>query len=150
KHPMLRLTITAEGQQHILPLSACHQLTVEDITRYSKQETEQFLHNKRERMSHQILDLNQSSPIEISVTLLANNEHRLHIDADMIACDAQSFRIVVEDLARLYLSAQESDLAVSEEPQLTYFHYLDHQQTDRYLAQRKASDKQWWQTRLLS
>ncbi len=150
KHPMLRLAITAEGLQHILPLSACHQLTVEDIARYSKPEAEQFLHNKRERMSHQILDLNQSSPIEISVTLLANNEHRLHIDADMIACDAQSFRIVVEDLARLYLSAQETDLAMSEEPQITYFHYLDHQQADRYLAQRKASDKQWWQARLSS
>lgn len=114
KHPMLRLAITKDGQQKILPLSTFHQLKVDDLSQWKPDEVESFVHTKRQRMTHQMLDLTQGNPIEISLTLLPEGKHRLHIDADMIACDAQSFRLLVDDLTSLYLEAIEHRLEIIE------------------------------------
>ncbi|EOW9246195.1 amino acid adenylation domain-containing protein [Vibrio cholerae] len=148
KHPMLRLAITKDGQQRILPLSTFHQLKMDDLSQWKPDEVESFVHTKRQRMTHQMLDLTQGNPLEISLTLLPEGKHRLHIDADMIACDAQSFRLLVGDLTSLYLEAIEHRLEIIESDVVTFFQYLDAQQADRALAKRKEMDKKWWQERL--
>ncbi len=78
------------------------------------------MHTKRQRMTHQMLDLTQGNQHEIILTLLPEGKHRLHIDADMIACDAQSFRLLVDDLTSLYLEAIEHRIEIIESDVVTF------------------------------
>ncbi|MCE2573067.1 amino acid adenylation domain-containing protein [Motilimonas eburnea] len=145
QHPMLRMQITPEGQQTIAPLSSIHQLTVDDIEHLSPEDTRAFLNNKRVAMTDQQLDLSQGQGAQISLTRHANGQCRLHIDVDMMAVDAQSFRILVADLARFYHEPATN----CEAPQgVSFFDYLDQQAADSYLIAKRKADKAWWQGQL--
>lgn len=145
QHPMLRMQITPEGQQTIAPLSSIHQLMVDDIEHLSPEDTCAFLSNKRVSMTDQQLDLSQGQGAQISLTRHANGQCRLHIDVDMMAVDAQSFRILVADLARFY----HDPAAGSEAPVgVSFFDYLAQQAADCYLIAKRKVDKQWWQGQL--
>lgn len=106
EHPMLRMKITREGQQTISPLSSIHKLVIDSIEHLNSEDTESFLLNKRATKTDQKLDLENGQCIEISATFHSKGQCRLHIDVDMIAVDAQSFRILVEELAKFYTNEQ--------------------------------------------
>ncbi|MEX0634856.1 hypothetical protein M8494_35815 [Serratia ureilytica] len=52
--------------------------------------------------STQLLPLEQGVPCDISLSLLPEGRSRLHVDLDMIAGDAMSFRLLMEDLTAFY------------------------------------------------
>ncbi|PKF81665.1 peptide synthetase [Vibrio sp. vnigr-6D03] len=147
EHPMLRMKITPEGQQTISPLSSIHKLVVDSIEHLNSEDTESFLLNKRATKTDQKLALENGQCIEISATLHSKGQCRLHIDVDMIAVDAQSFRILVEELAKFYTNEQsENDVPES----IPFFEYLEGQAADKYLVSKRKEDKKWWQDRLAS
>lgn len=144
-HPMLRMKITSEGQQAISSLSSVHQLLVDDIAHLSPEETNLFLIEKRKLITDQKLDLNNGQCTQISITRHSIGQYRLHIDVDMIAVDAQSFRILVEELATLYNDQHYGN----EAPEgIAFFDYLDKQAIDPFLILKRIADKKWWQQRL--
>ncbi|WP_104399533.1 amino acid adenylation domain-containing protein [Vibrio penaeicida] len=146
-HPMLRMKITSEGQQTISPLSSIHRLVVDDVKHLNAEETESFLIDKRAAKTDQKLDLENGQCIEISATFHSQGKCRLHIDVDMIAVDAQSFRILVEDLAKFYTNEQCRKEASERVP---FFDYLERQSSDNYLISKRKEDKKWWRERLTS
>lgn len=144
-HPMLRMKITSEGQQAISPLSSVHQLMIDDIEHLSPEDTNVFLIEKRMLITDQQLDLDNGQCAQVSITRHSNGQYRLHIDVDMIAVDAQSFRILVEELAKLYTDEHYGN----EAPEgVSFFDYLDKQGGDKYLISKRQADKKWWQQRL--
>lgn len=145
KHPMLRMKVNSNGQQTISSLTSVHQLLVDDIDHLSSEEAASFLSEKRTQMTDQQLDISNGQCAQISITLHSKGQCRLHIDADMIAVDAQSFRVLVEELAKLY-SDQHCDNEVPSD--VSFFDYLDAQSADEYLSSKRKADKIWWKQRL--
>ncbi|MCG6287718.1 condensation domain-containing protein, partial [Vibrio vulnificus] len=56
----------------------------------------------REQKTHQKLALNQGQGAEFVLTRLSDDRFRLHVDVDMIAADAQSFRLMIDALVAAY------------------------------------------------
>ncbi|HFG3752780.1 TPA: amino acid adenylation domain-containing protein [Escherichia coli] len=143
RHPMLRLRISDEGQQYVV---AEHPPTSLDDYRHCTDKDIQIrLAEKRHRMENQQLLRDRGVPCEISLSLLPEGKSRLHIDLDMIAADAGSFRIVMEDLARFYASPPDDIIPQQE---VAWFHYLDQRLHDPQLQTLRTRDRLWWQAQL--
>ncbi len=142
-HPMLRLHVTPDGRQHVV--SNYPPPSVDDFRHRQPAEIHRLLADKRQRMENQQRLRDEGHPCEISLTLLPGQVSRLHIDLDMIAADAGSFRIVMEDLARFYETpppprAPEMDAA--------WFRYLAQRTRDPILLNAREQDRAWWRQRL--
>ncbi|KUI23473.1 non-ribosomal peptide synthetase [Mycobacterium sp. GA-1285] len=135
RHPMLRVEILPDGTQRIgdrgLPV------TVHDLRDLDAETAEQRLEAIRREKSHQILD---GDVLELSLSLRADGRTRLHVDMDMNAADAVSYRKFMADLAVFYRGA---DL-----PELRYTYR-------EYRAALTASDPgpseedvRWWAERI--
>ncbi|HDZ8908524.1 TPA: peptide synthetase, partial [Aeromonas dhakensis] len=135
-HPMLRLTVTRDGAQ-TLGEPAPAMLEIDDFRSLSGQPLADALARKRQEWTHQQLDLSRGQAARFSVTRLANQRQRLHIDTDMMAVDPSSVRILLADLARWY-----------EEPEWTpppapsFFTW--HEAVQTRLRARREQDRQWW------
>ncbi|CAI1523289.1 Phenyloxazoline synthase MbtB [Serratia liquefaciens] len=143
-HPMLRLRITADGQQTISPCGPEHGLHLDDFSQFDTPEASHRLTAKRQQKSSQKLPLEQGIPCDISLSLLPGGHSRLHVDLDMIAGDAMGFRVLMEDLARFYhqCPASPADNGVP------YFDYLDRHYADTALQARRTRAQAWWRERL--
>lgn len=142
-NPMLRVRITHEGQQYVV---AAHPPPgVDDFCHHPPAEVKRLLADKRRRMENQQRLRDKGYPCEISLTLLPGQASRLHIDLDMIAADAISFRIVVETLARFYQQPPPDCPPVME---VTWFRYLTQRTSDPLLLSARERDRAWWRRRL--
>ena len=142
-HPMLRVRVNAEGLQSIAAPDASPPLEVEDLRALTEQEVTQHLLSKREQWTHQQLDLSQEGGARFSVSLLADDAFRLHVDTDMIAIDPSSFRTLVEDLAQFYEDPEGAAL-----PTPSFFDWYDKARTDPSLKMARERDRLWWRDRL--
>ena len=135
RHPMLRVEILPDGTQRIgdrgLPV------TVYDLRELDAEAAEQRLETVRHQKSHQLLD---GDVLELSLSLRPDGRTRLHVDMDMNAADAVSYRKFMADLAVFYRGG--------ELPELGYTYR-------RYRAALAAAapgpsdeDRQWWADRL--
>lgn len=135
RHPMLRVEILPDGTQRIgdrgLPV------TVHDLREMDTEAAEQRLETIRQQKSHQLLD---GDVLELSLTLRPDGRTRLHVDMDMNAADAVSYRKFMADLAVFYRGG--------ELPELGYTYR-------RYRAALTAADpgpseedRRWWAERL--
>lgn len=143
RHPMLRLRLSADGQQYIAPAQEAPQLEVEDLRQSSPQQASERLLHKREAWTHQQLDLRQAPPVRLGLSLLADQRVRLHVDADMIAVDPSSFRILMEDLAAVY-EAPEAALPAAPD----FFDWWDRVRANPALKAARSRDRDWWRERL--
>lgn len=94
RHDMLRAQLTDNGAQVVLPESPWPGLVV-----HEKPDLEAI----RERLSHQRLDIEAGQVFSAELSLLGGGRTRLHLDIDMVAADAVSYRILLAELARFYL-----------------------------------------------
>lgn len=135
RHPMLRVEILPDGTQRIgdrgLPV------TVYDLRELDAEAAEERLETVRQQKSHQLLN---GDVLELSLSLRPDGQTRLHVDMDMNAADAVSYRKFMADLAVFYRGG--------ELPELGYTYR-------RYRAALAAADpgpseedRQWWSERL--
>ncbi|MDG5482628.1 non-ribosomal peptide synthetase [Mycolicibacterium gadium] len=135
RHPMLRVEILPDGTQRIgdrgLPV------TVYDLREMDAEAAEQRLETIRQQKSHQLLN---GDVLELSLSLRPDGRTRLHVDMDMNAADAVSYRKFMADLAVFYRGG--------ELPELGYTYR-------RYRAALTAAapgpseeDRRWWAERL--
>jgi amino acid adenylation domain-containing protein len=143
RHPMLRLRISAEGQQSLSEAAPSVGLSVDDWRNLGQLAQERELAQKRQRFSHQQLDLSRGQAAMFSLSLLSHERFRLHVDTDMVAIDPSSFRLLMEDLARLYL-----DPAAALPAPADYFAWLDLSRSDAELRSSREQDRRWWRARL--
>jgi mycobactin phenyloxazoline synthetase len=141
RHPMLRVRFLPDGTQRIAAADECEDfpVTVVDL-RGDEALVEPRLAALREAKSHQRLD---GAVFELALTLLPGGRSRLHVDLDMQAADAMSYRTLMADLAALYLGR--------ELPELGYTYREYRQATAREEAQpqpRRDADRDWWAQRI--
>ncbi|WP_338771977.1 amino acid adenylation domain-containing protein [Nocardia vulneris] len=136
-HAMLRAQFLDSGTQRILPaplVPVCHTL---DLSAHSAAEVEAALDGIRQDKSHQRMDVAAGQVVDIAVTVLPDGAHRLHLDVDMVAADAQSYRRILDDLATLY----EADDDALEPLGFTFRDYLA---AKARTAPDNSADAQWW------
>jgi mycobactin phenyloxazoline synthetase len=137
RHDMLRARITDNGRQEILPTPP-GQLVVHDLRDVDAAERAKRLDAVREEMSHELLAIERGEVFRAAVSLLPDGA-RLHLDVDMVAADAVSYRVLLADLARFYESG--SDVA---RPGITYREYLAARRATRDAERARA----YWADRL--
>ncbi|WNG80212.1 non-ribosomal peptide synthetase [Mycobacterium sp. ITM-2016-00316] len=133
RHPMLRQEILPDGTQRIsdrgLPV------TVYDLR--DAPDADEQLTRIRDDKSHQLLD---NEVLQISLSLLADGRTRLHVDMDMQAADAVSYRNFMADLAAFYRGAELPDLGY------TYREYRA--RLTASTPPPSPEDLQWWAERI--
>ncbi|MEV0433992.1 amino acid adenylation domain-containing protein [Nocardia sp. NPDC050413] len=139
RHPMLRTRFLPDGTQQTLDRPGRAVFGVTDLRALSEDEAQRRLAELRDQRTHQRMAVEDGQVIDIALTRLADGRTRLHLDVDMLAADAMSYRILVTDLARLYHGEQ---LAPQD---YTFRHYLAEQpSTD----EERERDRDWWRERL--
>jgi mycobactin phenyloxazoline synthetase len=138
-HPMLRTRFLPDGTQQTMPAPGRPVFSVVDLRGKSSATAESALAELRERKTHQRLAIEDGQVIDITLTLHEEDRSRLHLDIDMLAGDAMSYRVLVEDLAALYRGAS------LQVPDYTYRRYRTERRRDDAAHDR---DRQWWQQRL--
>ncbi|MCF6388925.1 amino acid adenylation domain-containing protein [Mycobacterium sp. MBM] len=135
RHPMLRQEILPDGTQRIsergLPV------TVHDLRTLDAVAADERLARIREDKSHQLLD---NEVLQISLSQLPGGRTRLHVDMDMQAADAVSYRNFMADLAVFYRGA---DL-----PELGYTYREYRAQLTAATPPPSEADRQWWAERI--
>lgn len=136
RHGMLRAQIGDDGTQRILPARRRPALIVNEL------QHEDELEELREKSSHARLDVSGGEVFSIQLSRLPGGRTRLHVDVDMLAADAMSYRILLSDLARFYV-----DPALELAPiGYSYPRYLAEREVTRATDQEKAKD--YWQHRI--
>ncbi|OBK21740.1 non-ribosomal peptide synthetase [Mycobacterium asiaticum] len=138
-HPMLRTRFLPDGTQQTLAQPGRSVFEVVDLRTKSTALVESALEELRDRKTHQRLAIDDGQVIDITLTRYDPDRSRLHLDIDMLAGDAMSYRVLVADLAALYRGAS---LTI---PDYSYRQYRTRSGQDRAVDDR---DRQWWQHRL--
>ncbi|MEE6164230.1 MULTISPECIES: non-ribosomal peptide synthetase [unclassified Mycolicibacterium] len=134
RHPMLRVQFLPDGTQRIAEPAARYPVTVEDLRGAGPEEVAERLATVRRTKSHQQL---HGEVFELTLTLLPGGATRLHVDLDMQAADAMSYRTLLADLAALYVGEQLPALGY------TYREYrLGAPELD------SEADRIWWAERI--
>lgn len=140
RHPMLRTRFLPDGTQQTLDRPGRAVYSVTDLREASAEDAEQRLEELRSARTHQRMAVQDGQVIDIALTRLADGRTRLHLDVDMLAADAMSYRILITDLARLYHGEQLP-------PQdYTFRQYLAEHPAGA--GEEHARDRAWWQERL--
>ncbi|QNI07730.1 amino acid adenylation domain-containing protein [Mycobacterium kubicae] len=138
-HPMLRTRFLPDGTQQTMPRPGRPVFSVVDLRGEPADRIESALSELRDRKTHQRLVIEDGQVIDIALTLRDDNRSRLHLDIDMLAGDAMSYRLLVSDLADLYQGARVAP------PGYSYRRYRTERQQDSVARER---DRQWWRERL--
>ncbi|WP_188112911.1 non-ribosomal peptide synthetase [Mycobacterium simiae] len=139
RHPMLRTQFRSDGTQQTMPRPGRLVFGVVDLRGQSADRVESALAESRDQKTHQRLAIEAGQVIDVTLSLLDQGRCRLHLDIDMLAGDAMSYRVLVCDLAELHRGATLPKLAYS------YRRYRTEHQTDHAAQER---DRRWWQQRL--
>lgn len=139
RHQTLRTRITADGKQAVLP-SIPLPFTVHDLRHASPEAVQSHLSAIRHAFSHQMLDIERGETFAAALSLLPDGATRLHLDVDMVAADAVSYRILLADLTRFYNAQSPAPL------ELTYRDTLGLLAATK--AERAEQAAQAWRSRL--
>ncbi|MGY2030835.1 non-ribosomal peptide synthetase [Nocardia gipuzkoensis] len=138
-HSMLRTRFLPDGTQQTMPEPGRPVFAVVDLRSHGPEAADAALAELRDRKTHQRLAIEDGQVIDITLTLRDENSTRLHLDVDMLAGDAMSYRVLISELAELYHGATVTA------PGYTYRRYRTERQEDSAARER---DRQWWQQRL--
>jgi mycobactin phenyloxazoline synthetase len=141
-HPMLRTRFLPDGTQQTMIEPGRPVFSVVDLRGQSSDAVETALAELRERKTHQRLGIEDGQVLDVTLTLRDGQRSRLHLDIDMLAGDAMSFRVLVSELAALYKLPQGETLLA---PGYSYRRYRTERRPDPAARER---DREWWQQRL--
>lgn len=141
RHATLRSKVCADGSQEVLAERSVP-FTVQDLRNLPDNERDQALEELRQRLSHQSLDVEEGEVFTAALSLLPGGATRLHLDVDMIAADALSYRLLMSDLVALYLNPNQSLAAL----RVSYRDYLIGMETQK--AARAEAAAKFWRERL--
>ena len=135
RHPMLRQEILPDGTQRISDRELG--VTVYDLRALPPAVADEQLELTRDAKSHQLLD---GEVLQLSLSLRPDGRTRLHVDMDMQAADAVSYRNFMADLAAFYRGA--------ELPALGYTYREYRAKLTAATPPPSEQDLQWWAERV--
>lgn len=101
-HDMMRAIVLPNGQQQILAEVPLYEIQVLDLQEQHERTISSKLQVIRDRLSHQVLPLDQWPQFEIVATQFSDRHFRLHISLDGWCIDYWSSVKLFQDLSQLY------------------------------------------------
>ncbi|WP_431898980.1 amino acid adenylation domain-containing protein [Nonomuraea sp. bgisy101] len=140
RHGMLRARFTPNGRQQVLARSPWPGLTVHDLRGAAG---EDGLARLRTELSHRRFDIEGADVFDVQLSLLDEGRTRMHVGIAMLVADAQSYQVLLADLATLYREPGAGLRPLS----YSFAQYLaDQQEFENSDATRAAED--YWRGRL--
>lgn len=102
RHSMLRAHFGDDGIGRIDDTGAWPGLMVDDLRSASAAERAALLDRTRRTLAHRMLAVARGEVFDVRLTLLPEGRCRVHVQIDMLVCDATSFRILLDELVRRY------------------------------------------------
>ncbi|WP_462202507.1 salicylate synthase [Frankia sp. CcWB3] len=119
RHEALRTRITDNGGQVVEPAPGWRGLIVHDLRDLDEDAAATRLAAVRDQLSHQMLDIERGEVFSTALSLRPDGTTRFHLDVDMVAADAVSYRVLLADLAEEYGCPDE----VAPAPAYSYRRY---------------------------
>lgn len=142
RHQTLRTAVDDLGMQRVLESSPSSDLAVADLRGIGSECVKREIDSTREEMAGQLLDIGAGQMIDARASLLEGGSAILHMDLDIIAADAVSFRTLLRELAIRY-ERPEAPL-----PPIGY-DYADYLEQKRQAVRLvRAADERYWSDRL--
>ncbi|SFU37054.1 non-ribosomal peptide synthetase [Xenorhabdus koppenhoeferi] len=101
-HPMLRATLSLDGQQRILPSPLTYTISTQDGRTWTASEKDEQLAIIRHEMETQLLPVDKAPTFNIRATRLSDDITRLHIYFDLMFVDLHSVRVILRDWWQVY------------------------------------------------
>jgi epothilone synthetase B len=108
RHDMLRAVVSPDGQMQILEHVPPYPIAVLDLRGKEPEVVASQLDAVRERLSHQVLPVDQWPAFEVQACLLDGNRVRVHISVDLVHIDASSLVVMFRDWIQLYRNSEVS------------------------------------------
>ncbi|NME98919.1 non-ribosomal peptide synthetase [Aneurinibacillus aneurinilyticus] len=143
RHDALRCVMTEDGMQRILPKLENFDVPLEDIRILDAQSREDFLQQKRSRLSRRLFLPDRVPLFDVHATLVEGNKAILHLYYDGLILDGWSQNMVTEQLDALYRNPEEQ----VEPLDLSYRDYICAVQELKKLPAYDQA-KQYWLERL--
>lgn len=106
RHDMMRAIVLPDGTQQVLEHVAPYEIQVIDLGHLDAAEAAGRLAAVRAEMSHQVMRPEVWPLFDVRLSLLGDGRGRLHASIDRLLFDAASARIILRELARLYVDPQ--------------------------------------------
>lgn len=142
RHGMMRVLIQPDGEQRILKQVPRYQIVVSDIRELGEDEKEHALEEKREKMSHQVIQTENWPLFDVQITWIGQHRQRIHISFDNITFDGWSMFHILNEWAEVYRS-QEIGAPIT----LSFRDYVLGLEKLKELPAYEA-DKKYWEDRL--
>ncbi|GED96380.1 non-ribosomal peptide synthetase [Gordonia crocea] len=138
RHPMLRARVLPDGTQ-VIGDAHPQICEIRDLRQATVEEIDTALTAYRDGNTHRMLPVEDGGMFRAELTLLPGGRSRMHLDVDMLAADAMSYRVLVDDLSRLY---RGEELA----PITSTYRELSATRTSR---PAREADIEWWRERIV-
>ncbi|CAI3955410.1 EntF [Commensalibacter communis] len=136
-HDMLRAIIHSNGSQSILPKVPPYKIEVVDVRGKPRGVEVEAVEKFRLLLSHRNASPDQWPLIELKVTL-GDTHAFLHASINLLVCDFQSARLLLQELSRKYF-----EQSTSPAPQISFRDYVLAQRRMTE-SQKYRNDKQYW------
>lgn len=102
RHDMLRMIVTPEGQQKIIPVVPDYALEMHDLTTVSDSVAKSHILDVRDRLSHQVFVTSEWPLFDVRLSRLSKDRSILHVSIDTLLVDASSLSILTDELSAYY------------------------------------------------
>lgn len=143
EHPMLRCIILKDGRQQILKKVPPFILDINNLSCFEEDDMELALKTVRKKMSHEIIKMDQWPLFDFKVSLLKNDNLRIHVSFDNIILDGWSMFYILKELKTRYEDENYHYII----PELSFRDYVIAMEKEKESDQYRQ-DKQYWMDRL--
>lgn len=143
RHGMMRAVIRPDGTQQILEEVPHYTIACTDLREAPAAEQQETVEAIRNRMSHQVTDVEEWPLFDVHHTLLGDDRSRLHVSLDALVFDGWSIARLFREWAELYRNP-DADLAPIELSFRDYVCALE----ERTASEDYERDRAYWDDRL--
>ncbi|WP_020494739.1 non-ribosomal peptide synthetase [Sciscionella marina] len=136
RHPMLRCQFLDNGRQRVLEEPGVPAFEHTDLRDLPEEQAQRRLTGIREAKTHQRMPAELGKVFDVALSSLPGGRTRLHVDVDMLAADALSYRVLMADLAAFYHEGPQA----LDPLEYTYRDYLE----DRANPEAREREREWW------
>ena len=142
RHGMLKSVVSSNGKQQIMKKAPIYIVQTEDVSCFDKDSREDYLKEKRKRLSRQVLDPEKWPLFDFKLSVIDEETSRLHITFDNLILDGWSMFYLLDELAERYNGGYEEkkEIGISFRDQVMTLEA--HRNTEKY-----NEDKKYWQER---
>ncbi|WP_202914321.1 condensation domain-containing protein, partial [Gordonibacter urolithinfaciens] len=137
RHPMLRARFSDDGTARIED-----KVTWKGLTTYRVEgagNPDSRIEGIRQELSHLRFDIEQDDLIDVRLTVVSPKRTIMHINVDLLAADALSIQVLLEDLAHLY---DGTDLAPIE------IDFMEYARRTGIGEDARNEDREYWLNRI--